>query len=201
VLGELEPVILKFLPCVDGAEDLAPDLLRRLHLARDLVGPVVRNVAVRTAGADARAVREVRGVLQFLEHVVAHFVARRAEFFGIGDFERGIERAPEHDAANEAAERQEAEAQMRAGAAGDTPEPDEQLLEPLHCRAHFFGGSTSSMSLNVLGTSGCASVCWTWHAVQKNRRGVTSASTCPSRSMKWVTLIIGAPEPSVNCRR
>src|SRR3954447_13019137 len=33
--------------------------------------------------------------------------------------------------------------------------------------SHFFSGPTRSMSLNVLGTSGCASVCWTWQAVQK----------------------------------
>src|SRR6478672_10693273 len=143
----------------------------------------------------------MRRVLQLLEDVVAHFVAGGAELLGVGDFERGVEGAPEQHAANEPAEREKAQAQMRAGAAGDAPEPDQQLLEPLHRRAHFFPGSTSSMSLNVFGTSGWASVCWTWQAVQKYRRGVTSASTCPSRSMKWVTLIIGAPEPSVNWRR
>src|SRR3954470_22331133 len=126
VLGEFEPMVLKFLPRVDRAEDLAPDFLRGLHLAGDLVGPVVRNMAVGTAGADARTVREVRGVLQLLEHVVAHFVARGAELFGVGDFERGVESAPEQYAADEAAQREETEAQMRAGAAGDTPEPDQE---------------------------------------------------------------------------
>src|SRR4030095_11742640 len=60
MLGEFEPMILKLLPGVYRAEDLAPDLLRGLHLAGDLVGPVVRDMAVRTTGADARAVREVR---------------------------------------------------------------------------------------------------------------------------------------------
>src|SRR6185436_21010732 len=126
MLGEFEPMILKLLPGVDRAEDLAPDLLRGLHLAGDLVGPVVRDMAVRTTGADARAVREVRGVLQLLEHVVAHFVARGAELFGVGDFERGIESAPEQYATDEAAQREEAEAQMRAGAAGNVPEPDQE---------------------------------------------------------------------------
>ena len=53
VLGEFEPVIEELLPCVDRAEDLAPDFLRRLHLAGDLVGPLVRHVAVGTTGADA----------------------------------------------------------------------------------------------------------------------------------------------------
>ena len=57
------------------------------------------------------------------------------------------------------------------------PEPDQECLEPLHRRSHFFSGPTSSMSLKVLGTSGWASVCWTWQAVQKYRRGVTSART------------------------
>src|SRR6185369_6206900 len=38
------PVIEELLARVDGAENLAPDLLRGLHLAGDLVGPVVRDV-------------------------------------------------------------------------------------------------------------------------------------------------------------
>src|SRR6478736_8121047 len=66
--------------------------------------------------------------------------------------------------------------------------------------AHLAGGMVA-MSWKLFGTSASASVCCTWQAVQKYRRGVTSASTCPSRSMKCVTLIIGAPEPSVYCRR
>src|SRR5829696_3870930 len=110
MLGKLKPMILKLLPGIDRAEDLAPDFLRGLHLAGDLVGPLVRHVAVRTTGADARTVREVRGVLQLLEYVVAHFVARGAELLGVGDFKRGVEGAPEQDAADEAAEREEAEA-------------------------------------------------------------------------------------------
>ena len=41
-------------------------------------------------------------------------------------FERGVEGAPEQDAANEAAQREKSEAQIGAGAAGDAPEPDQQ---------------------------------------------------------------------------
>src|SRR5690348_8851463 len=63
VLGKFEPVSQEFLSCVDRAEDLAPDLFRRLHLAGDLVGPIMWNVAVWTTGADARAVGEVRRAL------------------------------------------------------------------------------------------------------------------------------------------
>src|SRR6185295_19419803 len=74
MLGELKSMILKLLPGIDRAEDLAPDFLRGLHLAGDLVGPLMRHVAVGTTGADARTVREVRGALQLLEYVVAHFV-------------------------------------------------------------------------------------------------------------------------------
>jgi hypothetical protein len=65
-------------------------------------------------------------VLQLLEHVVAHFVARGAELFSVGDLKRGVEGAPEQDAADEAAQCEETEAQMRAGAAGDAPEPDQE---------------------------------------------------------------------------
>ena len=49
--------------------------------------------------------------------------------------------------------------------------------------------STSSKSLPTIG---CTSVCGTWHWVQKKRRGVTAASTWPSRFWKWVTETIGA---------
>src|SRR5215831_9097827 len=53
VLGKLETMVEEFFAGIDGAENLAPDFLRRLHLARDLVGPVVGNVTVGTAGAHA----------------------------------------------------------------------------------------------------------------------------------------------------
>src|SRR3954471_8769619 len=46
MLGELEPPLGKFLARVDRTEEMAPDLFRGLHLARDLVRPVVRHVAV-----------------------------------------------------------------------------------------------------------------------------------------------------------
>jgi hypothetical protein len=36
--------------------------------------------------------------------------------------------------------------------------------------------------------------------VQKNRRGDTEARNCPSRSMKWVMLIIGAWDSPVRAR-
>ena len=56
VQRQLESVVDELLADVDGAEQMSPDFLRRLHLARDLVGPVVRNVAIRAACADAGAV-------------------------------------------------------------------------------------------------------------------------------------------------
>ncbi len=45
--------------------------------------------------------------LQLLIHVVTHLMAAGAEFLGIGDFQRRIEPAPEHHAAEEAAQRQQ----------------------------------------------------------------------------------------------
>src|SRR5678815_5684514 len=59
VLRELEALVLELLARADRAEDLAPHFLRRLHLACDLVGPVVRNVAVGALGAHAAAIGEV----------------------------------------------------------------------------------------------------------------------------------------------
>src|SRR5262249_18613183 len=61
VQRELQPLVEEFFARVDVAEQLAPDLLRRLHLARDLVGPVVRHVAVRTCRTYAGTVGEVNG--------------------------------------------------------------------------------------------------------------------------------------------
>ena len=49
-----------------------------------------------------------------------------------------------------------------------------------------------STSSKALPTGGCTSICGTWHWVQKKRRGVTAASTWPSRFMKWVIDTIGA---------
>ncbi|MNT24483.1 hypothetical protein D3C72_1599570 [compost metagenome] len=121
VLGQFQPFVDEFFARVDGAEDLAPDFLGRLHLARDLVRPVVRHVAVRTQRAHARTVGEVDGALQFRIDVVAHFMAAGAELFGVGELHRGVEGAPEQDAADEAAYRQKAQAEMHAGAADDVP--------------------------------------------------------------------------------
>src|SRR5687767_7125777 len=57
--GELLPFCEELLARVDRAEEPAPHLLRRLHLARHLVGPVVRHVAVGAdrayAGADRKS--------------------------------------------------------------------------------------------------------------------------------------------------
>ena len=53
-------------PRGDRAEDVAPDFLRGLHLARDLAGPLVRHMAVRAAGADAGPIGEVDRALQLL---------------------------------------------------------------------------------------------------------------------------------------
>ena len=46
-------MIEKFIARIDSAEYLAPDFLRSLHLAGDLVCPVVRHMAVRAMGTDA----------------------------------------------------------------------------------------------------------------------------------------------------
>ena len=53
VQRQLLAVIAKFVARVDGAEQVSPDFLRRLHLAGDLVGPVVRHMTVRATGAHA----------------------------------------------------------------------------------------------------------------------------------------------------
>ena len=95
---------------IDGAEDLAPDFLRRLHLARDLVCPFVGDVAVRATGAHTGAVGVVNRILQLDEYVVTHFMAGNAELLGIAQLEHSVEATPENDPGNKAPQRQETEA-------------------------------------------------------------------------------------------
>ena len=163
VLGQLQPLLLKFFARINRAKDLAPDFLRGLHLAGDLVGPVMRHVAVRAGGAYARTVGVMRRPLQLLIHIVMHLVAAGAELLGIGHFQRSVETTPEDHAAEKAAERQHAEADMRGRPAGDPPEPEQFRQPPFH-EPHL---PSSFMSVKVFGTSGRASVWVTWQAVQK----------------------------------
>ena len=130
VQRQLEPVVEEFLAGVDAAEQMAPDLLRGLHLAGDLVGPVVRNVAIRAARAYAGAVGEMDRGLQLREHVVAHLVAAGAEFLGVGQFQRGVEAAPEHHAGHEAREHQHAEPEHRARPPQHVPQFDDKRPQP-----------------------------------------------------------------------
>src|SRR6476619_838472 len=53
VFRELEAMVEEFLTRIDGSEKFAPHFLRCLHLARDFVGPFVRNMAIVTVGAHA----------------------------------------------------------------------------------------------------------------------------------------------------
>src|SRR5690349_12352611 len=56
----------------------------------------------------------MRRANQLLIHIGAHLVTRCAKRFGVCRLHRGIETAPEDDAADEAAQRQEAERQIAA---------------------------------------------------------------------------------------
>jgi hypothetical protein len=136
-------------------------------------------------------------VLQLLEDVVVHFVTGGAELLVTSS---AVLKAPHHPA-DETAEREKSQAQMRAWAAGDPPEPDEECLDPLHGGFSLLSrfdekhvlerARHERLGVRLLDVTGGA----------EYRRGVTLARTWPSRSMKWMTLIIGAPEPSVNWRR
>ena len=55
VLGKLKPIIEEFLARADRAEEVSPDLLGGLHFSGDLVGPVVRHMAVGATCANAKA--------------------------------------------------------------------------------------------------------------------------------------------------
>src|SRR5689334_2654007 len=119
---KFEAVILKFLTGIDGAENLAPDLLRRLHFASDLVCPFVRHMAVRATRAYARPVIVVHRRLELLEHIGMHLVTRGAERLGVGELKPGIESTPEDDPGDEAGEHQKPQAEYRAWPGQDPPD-------------------------------------------------------------------------------
>ena len=106
---------LEFLPCVDRAEELAPDFLGGLHLAGDLVRPVMGDVTVRTGCPDAGTVGIMDGRFQFRIDIFTHFVTPDTELFRVGDFQGGVETTPENDAGNETANGQKAEAVVNTG--------------------------------------------------------------------------------------
>ena len=178
-----------FVPRGDRAEDVAPDFLRGLHLAGDLVGPFVRHVAVRApARTPDRLVKWivpcsssntlVRISWQLTQNAV-----------GVRRFQHRVEAAPEHDAHEEAAKREEGEAECagrrqggpdqgrsepapgthlartrrRHGAACGIRRRHQRLLRPPGWRS---GSVSASMSVKRFSTSGRASVCGTWQARQ-----------------------------------
>lgn len=115
VLRKLQTLIKKFLAGADGAENFPPDFFRSLHLARNLVSPIVRYVAVGAGCTYTRAIAVVNGGLQLDEYVLAHFMAAGAKGFSIGHLQCGIESAPEHDAGNESTHGQKAKREHLAG--------------------------------------------------------------------------------------
>src|ERR1051326_1309727 len=70
-----------------------PHFLGGLHLARDLVGPVMRDVTIVTVSAHARSMGIMHGRFELFERIGAHFVARDAEGLGIHEFQH---RSEEH---------------------------------------------------------------------------------------------------------
>src|SRR5262249_1361652 len=127
---------------------------------------------------------------------------------------RGVERAPEHHARDEAGEHQHAEAEHRARAAQHVPQLEREgddrapwfwlCRRPIRNRHRRPPGcarlSSVSMSTKSFGTGAFTSCCGTWHCVQKKRRGETEARNWPSRSMKWVIDSIGACDSAVRAR-
>ncbi|MNE30927.1 hypothetical protein D3C80_1244690 [compost metagenome] len=128
VLGKLQPLVEELLARIDGAENLAPDLLGGLHLAGDLVRPFMRHMAIRTGGAHAGTVGEMHRPGQFLINIRAHLMTGNAEGFLVGHLKRGVEGAPEHHPADEAAKRQEGKAERTGRRRQNSPEPGEKFF-------------------------------------------------------------------------
>src|SRR5690348_12764171 len=133
----------------------------------------MRHVAIRAGSTHARAVGIVNRRLELGKHVVAHLVAAGAERLGVGQLEGGVERAPENNARQEAAEHQHAEAKDRTGAPEHVPQVDDKAARALPPRrtrlavvAHrgapgSVRGSRESMSTKSLPTGGLVTCCGT----------------------------------------
>lgn len=101
--GKFDPLFLKLLLGPDRLRDeMAVKLFRGLHLADQLRPPVFWHVAVRTGGANARAVVLVDAALIFGKDVVAHFVAADAKLFAVRHFKSPVEATPEDDTSEKA---------------------------------------------------------------------------------------------------
>src|SRR5215475_2498433 len=81
---------------------------------------------------------------QLLEHVGAHLVARGAEGLCVGQFQGGVERAPEKNASDEARKHEDAETEYRGWAAHDVPDREREGPRPApqrrlraFCRRHL----------------------------------------------------------------
>ena len=116
VAGEFQALFQEFLARGNGAEDHTPDLLTCGHLPRDLVGPVMGDVAIGASCTHARTVIVMDRRLQLRQDVIAHFMAANAEDLGVGDFKRCIKGAPENDASDKSADGQETKAVVDAWA-------------------------------------------------------------------------------------
>ncbi|MNZ79167.1 hypothetical protein D3C78_977630 [compost metagenome] len=102
VARQLQTLGLEFLAGIDAADQLAPELLGRLGLADHLVRPVLRHVAIGTRRSNSGAVAVMDRLLVLGVNVVAHLMARDAEFFGVGGLHDGVETAPENHPADDA---------------------------------------------------------------------------------------------------
>src|SRR5262249_37196123 len=117
------------------------------------------------------------GRFEFREHVVAHLVAKRAEFFGIGQFQRGVETAPEDHTGHEAREDQNAKAEHGTWPDQHAPQLNRELPHPcekprprgrLFERAHRAPPGAArlsrvSISTKSLLTGGFDTLWGTWH--------------------------------------
>ena len=75
MLRKLKPVLFELLRCVDGAENVAKQLVRSLDFSSYLIDPLLGNMAIRAYGANARSILVVDGLLQFLINIIAHLMA------------------------------------------------------------------------------------------------------------------------------
>ena len=176
VLRQFEPVLAANFSRVSMVPKILPQTSFEACILRAILS--VQSCGTWQSGQVARtprAVGEVDGGLQLPIHVVAHLVAAGAELLGVGDFERGVEAAPEHDAGDEAAERQEAEAEVAAG-------PAERCARSADAAEHRRRRAVivvlRRVSVRRLDARRCPrsvfvdraaspSVCGTWHCVQK----------------------------------
>src|SRR4051812_20821163 len=110
VRRQFETVVEKLSPGVDRPKDLAPDLLGSLHFTGDLVGPLMRHVAIGAGGPPPGTVGKINRAVYFLIDFVVLFMTQSKKPLSFSEFKCGLKSPQKQPPADKSAKCKESEA-------------------------------------------------------------------------------------------